>query len=1155
MSNLKKIKLVILMVLLVSFDALAQQDIEVSKYQNQKELTTNRSITLKPGFYVPTGAAVHIYVSMAPGINVGTKIKPEMNAVITYTPRVPGIINPVDSANGANQENVEIQTIDQFGRVKEIQQLKITSGYNDIIQQKEYIATGAEVRKFLPYVQARGSFNFTSMGYNAATIGFYSGLDANYAVPVNSTPYTAFRYDDSPLQTLRETSAPGEDFKMALGHTQRSSPIGGDDNIVYYRVTGNTIIRDTVFNTYPHELLTGIRTEDENVPQHDEITPPYLTSGAVFTYSDFKGHIILKRTTTYNQSTHSLLESLSTYYIYDDVGNLRFVLPPNENPDVAGIPNQNVLDNLCYQYQYDNHHHLIGKKLPGKGWEYMVYNWQDQLVMTQDAVQRGKSGQEWNIIKYDAQGRPVITGIYTHAGSTAGIDYRTTMQAGVTQQLGTSWESRISTGNGYTTHTFPSTGYTTLSVNYYDDYDFPGGNPYPYSGAGASSMTRGLATASLTNVLGTTDLLWTVNYYDDEGRSIKVFKQHYKGGTPNAGNYDEITNTYDFTGAVLTSTRSHKVGGAEQLKVLNEYTYDQAGRKINTWETINMGTRTLIAQNQYDELGNLFKKKLHSTNGGASFLQTITYNYNERGWLTRAQADKFDLMLRYSQPLRGGLPQYNGNISEQEYTGGYGGNKWFKYTYDGFNRLNQSAYIIGTTGTTGSTANLNEAIIYDKAGNITSLTRANGTASTYTYANGGISNQLAGITGGLTGSYSYDVNGNALTDSRRGVMLTYNQLNLPLTVTGTTAAVYLYDAAGTKLKSVQTVGSATVTREYISGIQYTNGAIDFIPTDEGIAVRNAADGTYKYQYNLKDHLGNTRVTLDEYGGVARVLQEDEYYAFGLDVPRYRYTTENKYLYNGKEKQEALADEYDYGARFYDPVIGRWNVIDPLAEISRRWSPYNYGENNPIKNIDPDGMEVLTGSAMNGAYQQYANTVNGYNKKCCVVKRDHSAAVMPKIGNNYKANRDQIKEYPFSKDERADFTKRSYEATSWAAILMGLGGSPEEIPSEPNSEPITNLKSDAEKLVINAGKQGKHIEGHNNYTLGKSILTSEAQSLLDNYSSGNVKSIQKIDAVKTRVDFGQNIGYYIDPTTNVAMPTTKGIVITSNTGAHIVPARP
>ena len=94
-----------------------------------------------------------------------------------------------------------------------------------------------------------------------------------------------------------------------------------------------------------------------------------------------------------------------------------------------------------------------------------------------------------------------------------------------------------------------------------------------------------------------------------------------------------------------------------------------------------------------------------------------------------------------------------------------------------------------------------------------------------------------------------------------------------------------------------------------------------------------------------------------------IEQVQDYYPFGLTMAGTSYqrlgTQENKFKYNGKEIQDDLdLNWYDYGVRMYDPAIGRWWVVDPLAEKWNQYSPYNYAINNPLLYIDPDCEDVI-----------------------------------------------------------------------------------------------------------------------------------------------------------------------------------------------------
>ncbi|MGG1921177.1 RHS repeat domain-containing protein [Chryseobacterium cucumeris] len=129
-------------------------------------------------------------------------------------------------------------------------------------------------------------------------------------------------------------------------------------------------------------------------------------------------------------------------------------------------------------------------------------------------------------------------------------------------------------------------------------------------------------------------------------------------------------------------------------------------------------------------------------------------------------------------------------------------------------------------------------------------------------------------------------------------------------------------------------------------------------------------------YNYTDHLGNTRLSYAKNGAGTEIIEESNYYPFGLKHEGYNVLMGNpsyKYKYNGKELQES--GMYDYGARFYMPDIGRWGVIDNKAEKYSPMSPYIYAGNNPIAFIDPDGNELILSFATATARQSYENLVN------------------------------------------------------------------------------------------------------------------------------------------------------------------------------------
>ncbi|RXP52376.1 hypothetical protein EC396_11295 [Lutibacter sp. HS1-25] len=462
----------------------------------------------------------------------------------------------------------------------------------------------------------------------------------------------------------------------------------------------------------------------------------------------------------------------------------------------------------------------------------------------------------------------------------------------------------------YSNNNFPNTSIEVLTINYYDDYTFDkDGLSLPSSWAGqtivnynntSKLLTKGLATGSKVRVLGTSNWITTITGYDVKGRPIYVAsKNNYLETT------DIIKSELDFVGKVIETTTEHtnsKENINNAITVVDAFSYDHMGRLITQKQKIDNKSWEYIVKNSYDELGQLIVK---SVGGGSnSPLQVVNYKYNIRGWLKNIndpQALGFDLFRFEIGYNEGAKPLYNGNISstawktfnDDVYT------KKYDYSYDALNRITKAIEATDHYSL--------DLVSYDKNGNIKRLKRKGhivenptygisrwygrvfpnhfGTMDDLTYSYDG--NKLMRVSDAIvtpnlmtgdfkddnnstlpdpSNDYTYDANGNMLTDVNKGIStnIEYNHLNLPTNISFSTGNIsYIYDATGIKLsKKVVESGKPDKFTYYAGNYVYDNSSLKFFNQPEGY-VEPSGTGGYDYVYQYKDHLGNIRLSYKE----------------------------------------------------------------------------------------------------------------------------------------------------------------------------------------------------------------------------------------------------------------------------------------------------
>lgn len=250
----------------------------------------------------------------------------------------------------------------------------------------------------------------------------------------------------------------------------------------------------------------------------------------------------------------------------------------------------------------------------------------------------------------------------------------------------------------------------------------------------------------------------------------------------------------------------------------------------------------------------------------------------------------------------------------------------------------------------------------------------------------GFKDDAVNTTADTSDDYLYDLNGNLQSDANKGITeILYNYLNLPTKLTIVNSEhdgniQYVYAADGTKLKKTVSTGTTT---EYANGYVYENSTLQFFNHPEGYV--SAENGAYKYVYNYKDYLGNIRLSYTDANGngiidpTNEIVKESNYYPFGLEHKGYNGVTSplgnsvaKKMMFGGKELDESFngtLNMYDFGARNYDPAIGRWTTMDPVTHWSA--SPYNAFDNNPVFWADPSGTITV-----NSIQEAWDATPNG-----------------------------------------------------------------------------------------------------------------------------------------------------------------------------------
>ena len=851
----------------------------------------------------------------------------QFNFVRTFRPSRPLHYGSevMDTSRKLKEVGISTQYMDGIGRIIQHVDKGLTPAGYDLVLPFEYDSMERMTYQYLSYVSNEKNGAVKLNPFNAQ-----KSYETQFYNPTNDPSGESFfygmtLYDPYPGGPVVKTMTPGNSWAGSGRGKSTSYEVNGDSEVRVWQI-------DTAIGAVPTSSKFYKKGQLHRIVSSDE------QGHMAIEYKDKQDNTVMTKTQMTSTDKTSHTNWLCTYFVYDDLNNLRFVISPKAVQYIAAHSwNLNfdsaVSDNLCFRYDYDNRGRMIVRKVPNTGKVEMVYDAWDRMVMSRDSnlTYQGK----WLVTQYDVFSRP--TGIYlwsntqsrsVHANAAADtVNYPTLSGTYVllNQTYYDNYGWVAGSGSGL------SSSLRTAEIT--SDFLSPSSSVAPYTDQFISSMTsgnpdtaKGLATGTKTLILGTSNYLFNLNLYDEKGRAIQTQSTNMTGGI------DYQTTQYSFDNRVLATRYHASLPGLtpDSVVVMTKSLYDDAGRLIETRKKVNGQPEVSLSRNTYNELAQLQRKQLGQQLNGSTYstnaLDSLLFDYNILGWLSginrsvatgSSNSSYFGMQLSYDYGFTvPGNGYFNGNIAGIRWRS-IGDGKQFAYgfLYDTANRLLKADFT-QNNGSWNTSAGLdfsakmgdgaNPSTAYDPNGNILFMSQKGW--------------KLTGSTQIDSLVYNYSTNSNRLKNVIDGDNDSATKLGdfrtsalAPVQHKDTSTVDYTYDGNGNLIrdlnKDIDTTGPNPIT-------------YNFLNLPDTIRIKNKGRIVYTY-----DAAGNrlaktvlqpalpSKSTLYIGGGV---YQDNQLQYVFTEEGRLRYT--KKYFVAGDSANKYF---YDYFLRDH---LGNTRVI-------------------------------------------------------------------------------------------------------------------------------------------------------------------------------------------------------------------------------------